>query len=85
MCNRQGKGCIDLQRRITGRQNSIAKVAMGRNLGVRLFWMWQNGCEYLSSLEFGSYVGQLGTGDGTREFELVILVEVVIEEMNGSD
>jgi transposase len=44
------------------RHKSIAKVAMGRRLGVRLYWMWRNGCEYSSSLEFGSYVGQLGTG-----------------------
>jgi transposase len=43
------------------RHKSIAKVAMGRKLGVRLYWMWRNGCEYSPSLEFGSYVGQLGT------------------------
>ena len=45
---------------------SIAKVAMGRKLGVRLYWMWRNGCEYSQSFEFGSYVGQLGTGHGVR-------------------
>jgi transposase len=45
---------------------SIAKVAMGRKLGVRLYWMWRNGCEYSPSLEFGSYVGQLGTGHGVK-------------------
>jgi len=48
------------------RHKSIAKVAMGRRLGVRLYWMWRNGCEYSSSLEFGSYVGQLGTGHGEK-------------------
>jgi len=48
------------------RHKSIAKVAMGRRLGVRLYWMWRNGCEYSSSLEFGSYVGQLGTGHGVK-------------------
>jgi len=48
------------------RHKSIAKVALGRRLGVRLYWMWWNGCEYSSSLEFGSYVGQLGTGHGGK-------------------
>ena len=48
------------------RHKSIAKVAMGRKLGVRLYWMWRNGCEYSPSLEFGSYVGQLGTGHGVK-------------------
>ena len=48
------------------RHRSIAKVAMGRKLGVRLYWMWRNGCEYSRSLEFGSYAGQLGTGHGTK-------------------
>ena len=28
------------------RHKSIAKVAMGRRLGVRLYWMWRNGCDY---------------------------------------
>jgi hypothetical protein len=63
---RQCKDVVEKERRITGQQKSIAKVAMGRNLGVRLYWMWRNGCEYLSSLEFGSYVGPLGTGHGTK-------------------
>jgi transposase len=36
------------------RHKSIAKVAMGRKLGVRLYWMWRNGREYSPSLEFGS-------------------------------
>jgi hypothetical protein len=48
------------------RHKSIAKVAMGRKLGVRLYWMWRNGSEYSQSLEFGSYAGQLGTGDGVK-------------------
>ena len=46
------------------RHRSIAKVALGRRLGIRLYWMWRNGCEYSASLEFGSYAGQLGTGHG---------------------
>jgi transposase len=39
------------------RHKSIAKVAMGRRLAIRLYWMWRNGCEYSRSLEFGSYAG----------------------------
>jgi transposase len=48
------------------RHKSIAKVAMGRRLAVRLYWMWRNGCEYSPSFEFGSYVGQLGIGHGVK-------------------
>jgi len=48
------------------RHKSIAKVAMGRRLAVRLYWMWRNGCEYSQSLEFGSYAGQLGIGHGVK-------------------
>jgi transposase len=48
------------------RHKSIAKVAMGRRLGMRLYWMWRNGCEYSPSMEFGSYAGQLGTGHGVK-------------------
>jgi hypothetical protein len=28
------------------RHKSIAKVAMGRRLAVRLYWMWRNGSDY---------------------------------------
>jgi Transposase and inactivated derivatives len=48
------------------RHKSIAKVALGRRLGIRLYWMWRNGCEYSSSLEFGSYAGQLAHGHGVK-------------------
>jgi transposase len=48
------------------RHKSIAKVAMGRRLAIRLYWMWRNGCEYSQSFEFGSYAGQLGTGHGEQ-------------------
>jgi transposase len=48
------------------RHKSIAKVAMGRRLAVRLYWMWRNGCQYSPSLEFGSHAGQLGTGHGGK-------------------
>src|SRR5580658_9706750 len=43
------------------RHRSIAKVALGRRLGVRLYWMWRNGCDYSPSMEFGSHAGQLVT------------------------
>jgi transposase len=48
------------------RHKSIAKVAMGRRLAVRLYWMWRNGCDYSQSLEFGSHAGQLGIGNGVK-------------------
>src|SRR5712691_2155264 len=48
------------------RHKSIAKVAMGRRLAVRLYWMWRNGWEYSPSVEFGSYAGQLGIGHGAK-------------------
>jgi transposase len=48
------------------REKSIAKVAMGRRLGVRLYWMWRNGQEYSQSIEFGSYAGELVTGQGVK-------------------
>src|SRR5271168_1966750 len=48
------------------RHKNIARVAMGRRLAVRLYWMWRNGCEYSQSLEFGSHAGQLGTGHGVN-------------------
>jgi len=48
------------------RHKSIAKVAMGRRLAVRLYWMWRNGCQYSPSLEFGSHAGQPGTGHGVK-------------------
>ena len=44
------------------RQRNIAKVAMARRLGVRLYWMWSNGWEYSEWVKFGSNAGQLGTG-----------------------
>jgi transposase len=44
------------------RQRNIAKVAMARRLGVRLYWMWRNGWEYPELVKFGSNAGQLGTG-----------------------
>jgi hypothetical protein len=48
------------------RQRNIAKVAMARRLGVRLYWMWRNGWEYAELVKFGSNAGQLGTGHGVQ-------------------
>ena len=48
------------------RHRSIAKVAMGRRMAIRLYWTWRNGCEYLPSLEFGSYAGQLEKRQGGK-------------------
>ena len=48
------------------RQRNIAKVAMGRRLGVCLYWMWRRAWEYPQLIEFGSHAGKLGTGDGVR-------------------
>src|SRR5271168_1093874 len=48
------------------RQRNIAKVAMARRLGVRLYWMWRKGWEYAQWVKFGSHAGQLGTGDGVQ-------------------
>ena len=48
------------------RHRSIAKVAMGRRLGIRLYWMWRNGCDYSPSFEFGSYAGQLAVRHGGK-------------------
>jgi transposase len=48
------------------RHRSIAKVAMGRRMAIRLYWMWRNGCDYSPSLEFGPYAGQLEKRQGGR-------------------
>ncbi|PYU02146.1 MAG: hypothetical protein DMG34_16985 [Acidobacteria bacterium] len=48
------------------RHKSIAKVALGRRLAIRLYWMWRNSSEYSPSLEFGSYAGQLATRHGVK-------------------
>jgi transposase len=40
------------------REPRIAKVAMARKLGVRLFWMWRKQWTYQQVLEFGPHAGQ---------------------------
>jgi transposase len=48
------------------RHKNIARVAMGRRMAIKLYWMWRNGCEYSQSVKCGSYAGQLGTGHGVK-------------------
>jgi transposase len=48
------------------REKRIAKVAMARRLGVRLFWMWRKGWDYQQVLQFGSHAGQLEMGHGVK-------------------
>lgn len=42
------------------RGRKIAKVAMARRLGIRLYWMWRRGWNYEQLESFGSYTGQPG-------------------------
>jgi transposase len=48
------------------RHKSIAKVAMGRRLAIKLYWMWRTGCEYSQAVKCGSYAGQLGIVHGVK-------------------
>ena len=48
------------------RERRIAKVAMGRKLAVRLFWMWRKGWNYSQLVEFGSHAGQLEETPGVK-------------------
>ena len=48
------------------REKRIAKVAMARRLGVRLFWMWRKGWDYQQVLQFGSHAGQLVSVHGVK-------------------
>ena len=48
------------------RHKSIAKVAMGRRLAIRLYWMWRNKCDYAHLPKLGSYVGQPGNPHGRQ-------------------
>jgi hypothetical protein len=61
------------------RHKNIAKVAMGRRIAIKLYWMWRNGCEYSQSVKFWA------SRSLKREFEEVIVVEGWIEEMYRSD
>jgi transposase len=48
------------------RDPRIARVALARKLGVRLFWMWRKEWTYQQVLQFGSHAGQLVTGHGVK-------------------
>jgi len=48
------------------RKKSIAKIAMARKLGVRLYWMWRNNWDYSKFVEFGSNAGKLGIRHGVK-------------------
>jgi transposase len=48
------------------REKNIAKVAMGRRLAVRLYWMWRRGWDHAQLLKFGSYAGELVSGHGAN-------------------
>jgi transposase len=48
------------------RGRKIAKVAMARRLGVRLYWMMRQGWDYQQWIEFGSYAGQSGNRHGVH-------------------
>jgi transposase len=48
------------------REQGIAKVAMARRLGVRLFWMWRKGWDYQQVLQFGSHAGELAHVHGAE-------------------
>jgi transposase len=48
------------------REKRIAKVAMARRLGVRLYWMWRKRMDYQQVLQFGSHAGQLVSGHGVK-------------------
>jgi transposase len=48
------------------RGRKIAKVAMARRLGIRLYWMWRRGWNYEQLESFGSHVGQPGNPHGVQ-------------------
>ena len=48
------------------RGRKIAKVAMARRLGIRLYWMWRRGWNYEQLESFGSHAGQRGNPHGVK-------------------
>jgi transposase len=48
------------------RERAIAKIAMGRKLAVRLYWMWRNGRDYAQLPKLGSHAGQPGNRHGLQ-------------------
>jgi len=48
------------------RGRNTAKVAMGRKLAVRLYWMWRRGWDYEQLQRFGSHAGEPGNRHGVQ-------------------
>ncbi len=48
------------------RGRKIAKVAVARNLAVRLYWMMRKEWDFGTLTKFGSHAGKPGTGDGVK-------------------
>jgi transposase len=82
------------------RGRKMDKVAMARRLAVQMYWTWRKEWDYEQLTKFGPHLGQPEHRDGvkstpsncrgipllfTGEFELVIMIEVVTEEMHGPD
>jgi transposase len=55
------------------RGRKIAKVAMARRLGIRLYWMWRRGWNYEQLESFGSHAGQPGHGHGVQSITDVMI------------
>ncbi len=74
---------------------------MARRLAIRLYWMWRKGWDYQQVLQFGSHAEHArnrpwgavahramdwaAPSSFREEFEVVIMIEVVTEEMHGSN
>ena len=85
----------------TRRGRKIAKVAMARKLAVHLYWMWRQGRDYGQFQKARFARGRarkspwcavnhrrndwVSRSPAEGEFEVVIMIAVVIEEMDGSD
>jgi hypothetical protein len=48
------------------RGRKIAKVAMARELAVRLYWMMRKEWDFGKLTKFASHAGKPGTGDGVK-------------------
>ena len=55
------------------RGRKIAKVAMARKLGIRLYWMWRRGWNYEQLESFGSHAGQPGNPHGVQSITAVMI------------
>jgi hypothetical protein len=55
------------------RGRAIAKVALGRKLAVRLFWMWRKDQNYQQVKKFGSDTGQLEVPNGVKSITVNVI------------